>query len=137
MNHFLIISWQLFDHLWIFMTICDHLWQFMIIYYNNNLGLVMYDHLWLLLALYDHLWSFIWTEAPNTPLWCGRGSLPWRMWAQTISMAWCLISNQGNSANTDSSGKGSILPVKQTNMIIYDHSDNFLTIFGLPQQLIS
>ena len=34
-------------------------------------------------------------EAPNTPM------RPWRMWAQTISMASCLISNQGNSAKTD------------------------------------
>ena len=43
-----------------------------------------------------------WAEAPNTPQKCGWGSQLWGTWAQTISMASCLISTPGNSANTDS-----------------------------------
>ena len=47
-------------------------------------------------------------DTPNTPPWCGGGSRPWPMWAQTISMALCLISNLGNSANTLETNKQSI-----------------------------
>ena len=36
-----------------------------------------------------------------TMMQCGGCSWPWPMLAQTISMALCLISNPGNSANTD------------------------------------
>ena len=53
-----------------------------------------------------------WADIPNTPLWCGGGSRPWPTWAQTISMASCLISNPGNSANTDSIHQA-ILPLNK------------------------
>ena len=43
-----------------------------------------------------------WLKPLIHSLWCGGGSRPRPTWAETISMASCLISNPGNSANTDS-----------------------------------
>ena len=59
------------------------------------------------LAKIYHQWVRIYFEGRLTPLihhygTSGGGSQPWPTWAQTILMASCLISNPGNSANTDS-----------------------------------
>ena len=47
-------------------------------------------------------WGHANNDTPNTSPWCGGGAWSWPTWAQTISMASCLINNSGNSANTDS-----------------------------------
>ena len=54
---------------------------------------------------------FSWAEAANTTQRSGGDS--W-LWAKTISMALCLVSTPGNSANMNS-----ILPLKQTNNIYF------------------
>ena len=61
-----------------------------------------------------------WAEAPNTPPRCGGASRPWRRWAQTISMASCLIGTLGNSENMDSIHQAKVWSYpwnKQTNVL--------------------
>ena len=74
-------------------------------------------------------------EAPNTPQLCGGGSWLWGMWVQTNSMASCLISTPGNSANTDSILQAKIRSCPWTNKqtIAWDACDGGLWIwYGIP-----
>ena len=61
------------------------------------------------------LWNLVFLQAdiPNTSLWCGGGAWSWRMWAQTILIASCLITNPGNSVNTENTNKGAFLPLNK------------------------
>ena len=63
---------------------------------------------------------------------CGGGSQLWGTWAQTISMASCLISTPGNSANTDSIREAKERSYPWTNIIsIWNYYPHPCTNFHL------